>query len=125
MIILNPDAPEERQAEILDRVQTLVREGGGVVDHVDDWGRKKLTYQIAHQGDGRYVVVTCSGPPSALEEIDRVLSINKDVVLRALFIRLNRPEAERARLHGAPAPVDERPEGEARPPRRGPRPRRR
>jgi hypothetical protein len=69
--------------------------------------------------DGRYVVITCTGEPESLPEIERVLSINKGVVLRALFIRLNRTEAERAKATGAPAPVDAHPEGEPRPQRGG------
>lgn len=119
MIILNPDADEEQQQEILERVQQLIRDGGGTVDHVNDWGRRKLAFPMEKRPDGRYVVITCAGEPSSLEEIERILSISREVVLRALFIRLNRAEAERARAVGAPAPVDERPEGDARPARGG------
>ena len=120
MIILNPDADEEQQQEILERVQQLITAGGGVVDHVNDWGRKKITYPMEKRPDGRYVVITCTGEETSLPEIDRVLSINKGVVLRSMFIRLNSVEAERARATGAPAPVDAHPEGER--PQRGGRP---
>jgi small subunit ribosomal protein S6 len=118
MIILDPEADEEQQQEILERVQQLIRDGGGEVEHVDDWGRRKIAYPIAKRADGRYVVVTAGGAPRSLEEIGRVLSIS-DVVLRAFFIRLDRAQAERARAVGAPAPVDAHPEGESRPPRGG------
>ena len=119
MIILNPDADEEQQQEILERVQQLIVEGGGTVDHVNDWGRKKITFPMEKQPDGRYVVITCTGEPASLLEMERVLSINKGVVLRALFIRLNRIDAERAKTTGAPAPVDTHPEREDRPQRGG------
>jgi small subunit ribosomal protein S6 len=118
MIILDPDADEEQQQEILERVQQLVREGGGAVEHLDDWGRRKIAYPIRKHLDGRYVVITVEGVPTALDEIGRVLSIS-DVVLRAFFVRLNRAEAERARAAGAPPPVDAHPEGDARAPRGG------
>lgn len=117
MIILNPEAEEEQRQEILDRVQQLVRDGGGVVEHVNDWGRKKITFPMAKHADGQYVIITCFGDPGSLAEIEHVLSINKTVVLRALFIRLNTREAERAMAGGAPAPVDTNPEGESRPQR--------
>ena len=117
MIILNPEADEEQQEEILSRVQQLVRDGGGTIEHVNDWGRKKISFPMAKHLDGRYVVITCNGEPSSLLEIERVLSISKEVVLRALFIRLNRNEAERVRTSGSPAPVDTHPEGEGRPQR--------
>jgi small subunit ribosomal protein S6 len=119
MIILNPDADEEQQEEILERVQGLIRDGGGTIDHVNDWGRKKISFPMEKRPDGRYVVITCTGEPTSLPEIERVLSINKGTVLRALFVRLNRTDAERARTAGAPAPVDTHPEGEGRPQRGG------
>jgi small subunit ribosomal protein S6 len=119
MIILNPDADEEQQQEILERVQGLIRDGGGTIDHVNDWGRRKITFPMEKRPDGRYVIITCTGEPSSLPEIERVLSINKGVVLRALFIRLNRADAERAKAGGAPAPVDTHPEREDRPQRGG------
>jgi small subunit ribosomal protein S6 len=118
MIILDPDADEEQQQEVLERVQQLIRAGGGSVEHVDEWGRRRIAYPIRKHADGRYVVITAEGEPTALEEIERVLSIS-DVVLRALFIRLNRTQAERARAVGAPAPIDAHPESESRPPRGG------
>lgn len=62
MIILNPDAEEERQHEMLERVQQIIRDGGGSIDHVNDWGRKKLGYAMEKRTDGRYVVLTCSSP---------------------------------------------------------------
>jgi small subunit ribosomal protein S6 len=117
MIILNPDADEEQRQEMLDRVQQLIRDGGGSIEHVDDWGGRKITFPMEKHSDGQYVVITCTGEPTSLEEIERILSINKATVLRALFIRLNRLEAERAMANGAPAPVDTAPEGEGRPQR--------
>jgi small subunit ribosomal protein S6 len=117
MLILNPDADEERQQEMLERAQELIRQGGGVVDHVSDWGRRKITFPMEKQGDGRYVIITCSGRSDDLDELGRVLSINKDVVLRAMFIRLGTKEAEWAKANGAPVPVDREPEGDARPQR--------
>ncbi len=120
MIILNPDADEEQQQEILERVQQLITDGGGTVAHVNDWGRKKITFPMEKRPDGRYVIITCTGEPTSLPEIERILGINKGVVLRALFIRLNSTEFERAQANGAPAPVDAHPEGER--PQRGGRP---
>jgi small subunit ribosomal protein S6 len=119
MIILDPDVDEERQQEALERTQQILRDAGGEIHHVNDWGRRKLGYAMSKRTDGRYVVVVCDATPAGLDEAERVMSINKDVVLRHQVIRHNRADAERARANGAPAPVDDRPEGEARPQRAG------
>lgn len=115
MVILNPEAQTERQEEILTRVRTLVTDGGGTVDHVNEWGRRKIAYPIAKQQDGQFVVLTCQSTPAVLDEIQRVLSINKDVVLRSNRIRLSRAMAESALAEGSPPPVDEPREPDSRP----------
>jgi len=125
MIILNPDAEEERQQEMLERVQQILRDGGAVLDHVDDWGRRKIAYAMNKKPDGRYVVVTCSSDPAPVAEAERVMGINKELVIRHQVIRHSRVQAERAKSHGAPMPVDERPEGDGRRERGGGRGRRR
>jgi len=119
MIILDPDVDEERQQEMLERVQQIIRDAGGVVDHVNDWGRRKLGYVMDKKADGRYVIITCSATVEGLGEAERVMTINKEVVIRHMAILLNTAQAERAKANGAPLPVDDRPEGDARPVRTG------
>ena len=60
-------------------------------------------------------------PPGPVDDPTggRDLTRRLAVVLRAMFVRLNRGQAERALAHGAPAPVDTHPEGESRPQRGG------
>jgi len=119
MLVLNADASEERQQELLERVQELLRADGGIIHHMDDWGRRKIAYAIDKQPEARFVVLTCDTNASAIKEMGRVLSISRDVALRHTTVRLSRIEAERAIVNGAPVPVDERPEGEGRPQRGG------
>jgi CO dehydrogenase nickel-insertion accessory protein CooC1 len=71
------------------------------------------------KADGRYVVITCSATVDGLREAERVMTINKEVVIRHMVIVQNRVQAERAKTTGAPLPVDDRPDGEARPARAG------
>lgn len=118
MLILNPEATEERHEELLARAQQLIVDGGGKVDHVNRWGRRKIAYPMVKQPDGIYVVITCSAATESLDEMARIFAISKDVVLRALPIRLNTAQAERAQTQGAPVPADDRPD-EPRAPRGG------
>ena len=120
MLILNPEADEERQSEMIERVQQIL---GSSVDHVNDWGRKKLNYEIGGTRAGRILVLTADAEPAAIGELRRVVSISKDVVLRSQVVRLTRVEAEHAKENGAPAPVEEKIEADTRGGRgsRGPR----
>jgi small subunit ribosomal protein S6 len=87
MLMLDPGAEEGRQSEILDRLSKTVEEGKGKVASVDDWGKRKLAYEIAGQTEGLYSVVTFTAEPTTLTEVERVLRIS-DGVMRFQTVRL-------------------------------------
>ena len=109
MMILNPDADQEAQAEITSRVRTLVEEAGGTVTDIADWGRRPIAYPVRKHADGVFVIVTAEASPAAIDEVTRVLGISKDVVLRAMPFRLSESELEHVKANGVPLPVDDRP----------------
>ena len=86
LLMLDPELPEERQSEIVQRTRELVERGGGSVDSHDVWGRRKLAYEIDHKTDGTYHLLTFSADPETLDEISRVLKIT-DGVMRHLAVR--------------------------------------
>jgi small subunit ribosomal protein S6 len=86
LLMLDPELPEERQSEIVQRTRELVERGGGAVDRHDVWGRRKLAYEIDHKTDGSYHLLTFTAGTDTLEEISRVLKIT-DGVMRHLAVR--------------------------------------
>ena len=109
MMIHNPDADQEAQAEITSRVRTLVEEAGGTVTDIADWGRRPIAYPVRKHADGVFVIVTAEASSAAIDEVTRVLGISKDVVLRAMPFRLSESELEHVKANGVPLPVDDRP----------------
>jgi small subunit ribosomal protein S6 len=86
MVILDPDLEERTVAPSLDQYLTLVRQGGGAVESVDVWGRRRLAYEINKKAEGIYAVVTLSADPDTVKELDRQLGLN-EVVLRTKVLR--------------------------------------
>ena len=80
MLIVNPNADEERQKEIVERLRATVEKGNGNVVGVDEWGKKKLAYEIKKEPEGIYTVITFTATPQTLSEIERVLSITDEVL---------------------------------------------
>ena len=80
MLIVNPNTDEDRQKEIVDRLRTTVEKGKGAVAGVDEWGKKKLAYEIKKEPEGIYTVITFTAAPQTLGEIERVLSITDEVL---------------------------------------------
>jgi small subunit ribosomal protein S6 len=86
MVILDAELEERTVAPSLDRFLNVVRQGGGTVDKVDIWGRRRLAYDINKKSEGIYAVVDMTAEPAVAKELDRQLSLN-EAVLRTKLIR--------------------------------------
>jgi small subunit ribosomal protein S6 len=86
MVILDPELEERTVAPSLDRFLNVVRQGGGSVENVDIWGRRRLAYDIKKKSEGIYAVVTMTAEPAVAQELDRQLGLNESV-LRTKLLR--------------------------------------
>lgn len=80
MVILDPDLEERTIAPSLDQFLGVVRQGGGTVEKVDVWGRRRLAYEIAKKAEGIYAVVDLQADPDVVKELDRQLNLNEAVL---------------------------------------------
>ncbi|SBW29148.1 30S ribosomal protein S6 [Candidatus Protofrankia californiensis] len=87
MVILEPDLEERTVAPSLDQYLTVVRSGGGVVEKVDVWGRRRLAYEIRKSFEGIYAIIDLHAEPDVVAELDRQLVLNESVI-RTKVIRL-------------------------------------
>ena len=90
MLVLRPDAPDERAAALIDRTTRYVVSSGGQIVKVAPWGRRRLAYPIDRYRDGSYHIVVFESPAEAIAELEHSLQITEDV-LRYLVTRANRP----------------------------------
>jgi small subunit ribosomal protein S6 len=86
MIILDPELEERTVSPSLDQFLTVVTQGGGTVEKVDLWGRRRLAYEITKKTEGIYAVVDLTAEPAVVQELDRQLNLN-EAVLRTKLIR--------------------------------------
>ena len=70
----------------LKRIDTTIAEGAGKVDSVDEWGKRKLAYEINDLTDGDYTLINFHADPTQIAELDRVLRIT-DAVVRHMIVR--------------------------------------
>jgi small subunit ribosomal protein S6 len=88
MVLVDPEADEERVGQVVDRVKGIISETGGEVSSVDTWGRRKLAYEIDRKTEGTYFVASFQAEAPALAELDRVLSF-ADEVMRFKIVRMD------------------------------------
>ena len=103
LLMLDPEAPEERQNEIIARTRELVEKSGGTWLSHDPWGRRRLAYEIDHKTDGVYHLLQFDSSAETLDEVTRVLKIT-DGVIRHMATR--RPKGG-GRVAPPPQPVFE------------------
>jgi small subunit ribosomal protein S6 len=89
MVILDSELEERTVAPSLDKFLNVIRKGGGSVENVNIWGRRKLAYEIKKKTEGIYAVVDLTAEPALAKELDRQLNLNESV----LRTKLIRPEA--------------------------------
>ena len=86
MVILDPDLEERTVAPSLDKFLNVIRQGGGSVEKVDVWGRRRLAYDINKKSEGIYAVIDMTAEPALAQELDRQLGLNESV-MRTKLIR--------------------------------------
>ena len=84
IFIAKPDLTEEAFTELTEKFKALI-EKHGTVESVEDWGVKKLAYEINYIKEGHYVLINFEAPVDFPEELTRVY-IFTDGVIRSIFV---------------------------------------
>ena len=96
--VMTPESSDEQVAEMHSQIEQIVQRFNGTLDKTENWGRRKLAYEIGHAREGTYVVETITGSGELMKEIDRRLKVTEGL-LRHLIVRVDEStiKAERAR----------------------------
>lgn len=94
--IASPDATEEALADLHQQVAVVVERFGGTIERTEQWGRRRLAYEINRQREGIYVLELINGPANMVTELERRLRV-LDIVMRHLAIRVDEDLAKDAR----------------------------
>src|SRR6266516_7475920 len=126
--LLPPDATEQQVTDLHQQIEAIVSKMNGQIEKTENWGRRKLAYEIGHHKEGVYVLDVINGSGELMKELDRRLRV-MDIVIRHMVVRVDeekkvvdrtqtkrRSESERRRVkRGLPPqrqPGEGRPAGE-------------
>lgn len=87
MVILDSKIDERTITPSFDKLFEQVKTAGGTVEKIDVWGKRKLAYEIAHHGEGIYVVAELTTTPDVANEVNRQLGLNESVLRTKLLRR--------------------------------------
>ena len=86
LYIINPNLTEEDTQAIVEKFKTLI-EQNGTIDEMDEWGKRKLAYEINYLSEGYYVLVKFTSGPELPAELDRVMGITDGVIRSLVTLR--------------------------------------
>ena len=90
LFFVAPTIEDETRLAVMKRVETTIAEGEGKVDNVEDWGKRKLAYEVAGLTEGDYTLIDFHANPANIAELDRVLRITDGVVRHKIVRRADR-----------------------------------
>src|SRR5215470_15053415 len=86
--ILPPDSTEQQVTELHEQIEAVVSRLHGAIEKTENWGRKKLAYDIGHHKEGVYVLDVINGSGELMKELDRRLKV-MDQVIRHMVVRVD------------------------------------
>ena len=86
--VVSPDATDEQVTEVHTQVESIVQRMNGQLEKTDNWGRRRLAYEIGRHKEGTYVLEVINGGGELMKEIDRRLKVT-DLVIRHLVVRVD------------------------------------
>lgn len=86
LFFVDPSIDEETRLAAEKRIDTTITSQGGKVSNVEEWGKRKLAYEINDLTDGDYTLINFHADPTQIAELDRVLRIT-DAVVRHMIVR--------------------------------------
>jgi small subunit ribosomal protein S6 len=112
VFISDPDLQDQTRTDLFDKVRNIIAKENGYLIDFDDWGSKKLSYEIKKKLRGHYVCVTYGGSGELVKELERNLRLSDDVmkfmtILLLDHVTLEQLEKEAEEAKNKPKKSDE------------------
>jgi small subunit ribosomal protein S6 len=80
VFISHPDLQEQARKDLFEKVKNIVAKENGILVDFDDWGNKKLTYEIRKHTRGHYVCMTFGGDGNTVQEMERIFRLDDNIL---------------------------------------------
>lgn len=85
-LVVSARLDDEARAAVVEKAKGYIGRVNGVIGEIEEWGKKRLAYEIDHQNEGYYYFIPFEAEPTAPAEVERHARI-MDHVLRYLIVR--------------------------------------
>lgn len=85
-VVVSAKIEDDERAAVVDKCKALIERFGGTITEVDDWGKKRLAYEVQKMREAFYYFIRFDAEPTAPAEIESRVRI-MDNVIRFLVVR--------------------------------------
>lgn len=86
LVLIQPDLDETSLTEVTTKINGWVTEAGGTVEKTDNWGKRRMAYQIQKQRESLYILFQLSLLPASTNELERNLRFLEPVMRHMLTL---------------------------------------
>lgn len=86
VMILDPNLEDSAAEETVTRVKDVITKQGGEIFNVDNWGRRKLAYELNKHQKGNYFLLTFKAPPATILELEKLCKV-VDTIIKFMVVR--------------------------------------
>lgn len=86
IFIAHPSLDEEAVNKLIERFKGVIVNGGGTVENIDIWGKRRLAYEINKVNEGTYVLMNFESEPVLPKELDRIYRITDGVIRHIIIV---------------------------------------
>ena len=97
MVIVNPEVEDRTVQPMIEKFLGVITTGGGTVDNVDYWGRRRLACEIQKKSEGIYTIVNFTADPATTQELERQLRLSESI-MRTKVLRADEAVARLAKV---------------------------
>lgn len=87
LYVLRPDLEAEKTQELVQKFTGVVTDNGGDGCELNEWGKRRLAYEIDGLHEGYYILMTYHAPTDLSQELERLFRISDDVI-RYITVRV-------------------------------------
>jgi len=98
VLILNPTLEDSAAEEIVGKIKDVILKQGGEIIKVDNWGRRKLAYELNKQQKGNYILMHFKAPSATVLEIEKYCRL-VDTILKFMVLKLTKKKQIEAILN--------------------------
>lgn len=86
IVIIDPNLDDSAVEELVEKIKGIITKEGGEIFKTDNWGRRKLAYELKKQQKGNYVLLHFKSPPPTILKIEQFCKIN-DSIIKFMVVR--------------------------------------